>query len=98
MLAPYIPMDDDFQLRTLDQLSSIEPIAKYDVLPLMSIVSPLHMTEEVKSAPNSPFSGKNSRTPSPIRKSAQPLVKLEEQSNQSHPGTPLRSKRYLQTL
>nr|ABO26712.1 hypoxia-inducible factor 1 alpha [Acipenser gueldenstaedtii]QRW93028.1 Hypoxia-inducible factor 1 alpha [Acipenser sp. YT-2021] len=114
MLAPYIPMDDDFQLRTLDQLSSIEPIsasppdifhkaqtlvtfaptaAKYDVLPLMSIVSPLHMTEEVKSAPNSPFSGKNSRTSSPIRKSTQPLVKLEEQSNQSHPGTPLRSKR-----
>ncbi|XP_041121502.1 hypoxia-inducible factor 1-alpha-like isoform X3 [Polyodon spathula] len=114
MLAPYIPMDDDFQLRTLDQLSPMEPVsasppdifhkaqtlvtfaptaAEYDVMPLMSIVSPLHMAEEVESAPNSPFCGKNSRTASPIRKSTQPLVKLEEQSNQSHPVTPLISKR-----
>ncbi|XP_066550518.1 hypoxia-inducible factor 1-alpha isoform X2 [Amia ocellicauda] len=27
MLAPYIPMDDDFQLRTLDQLPPMEPLS-----------------------------------------------------------------------
>lgn len=60
MLAPYIPMDDDFQLRSL---TSEEPLSCGPVKPLKS--SPVHITQDVSSFPSSPFSGSDSRTASP---------------------------------
>ena len=59
MLAPYIPMDDDFQLRTL---SPDEPLCcSLSSQPLEG--SPLSLAHEV-SYPGSPFSAP-SRTASP---------------------------------
>ncbi|XP_036398473.1 hypoxia inducible factor 1 subunit alpha a [Megalops cyprinoides] len=49
MLAPYIPMDDDFQLRTL---SPGEPLSISS--PSSGASSPLHLLHEVCSAPASP--------------------------------------------
>ncbi|XP_030627469.1 hypoxia inducible factor 1 subunit alpha b isoform X2 [Chanos chanos] len=96
MLAPYIPMDDDFQLRIpspLDPLPSA-PQTMSDISSLFqplpspaavtsdsaSLVkqksssrppSPLHLLQEVRSAPVSPFSGSGSgscsRDASPVR-------------------------------
>uniref|UniRef100_A0A8C8D6D8 Hypoxia-inducible factor 1-alpha n=1 Tax=Oncorhynchus tshawytscha TaxID=74940 RepID=A0A8C8D6D8_ONCTS len=60
MLAPYIPMDDDFQLRTL---SPEEPPTCGPAQPLES--SPLHLTQDVHSYTDSPFSAPRSRTASP---------------------------------
>lgn len=60
MLAPYIPMDDDFQLRSL---TPEEPLPCGPVKSLES--SPLHVTQEVHSYPSSPFSTTGSRTASP---------------------------------
>uniref|UniRef100_A0A672PBD1 Hypoxia-inducible factor 1-alpha n=1 Tax=Sinocyclocheilus grahami TaxID=75366 RepID=A0A672PBD1_SINGR len=60
MLAPFIPMDDDFQLRIpspLDPLPSVKPSSRAP--------SPLHLLQEVCNAPVSPFSG--SRDISPAR-------------------------------
>ncbi|XP_045065060.1 hypoxia-inducible factor 1-alpha-like isoform X2 [Coregonus clupeaformis] len=64
MLAPYIPMDDDFQLRTL---SPEEPLSCDPAQPLESspLCSPLHLTQDVHSYPGSPFSGPSIRTASP---------------------------------
>ncbi|XP_035608054.1 hypoxia inducible factor 1 subunit alpha a isoform X7 [Oncorhynchus keta] len=64
MLAPYIPMDDDFQLRTL---SLEEPPSCDPAQPLVSssLCSPLHLTQDVHSYPDSPFSAPRSRTASP---------------------------------
>ncbi|XP_070984821.1 hypoxia-inducible factor 1-alpha-like isoform X6 [Oncorhynchus clarkii lewisi] len=61
MLAPYIPMDDDFQLRTL---SPEEPPSCGPAQPLESspLCSPLHLT---LSYTDSPFSAPRSRTASP---------------------------------
>uniref|UniRef100_A0A4W5R9G4 Hypoxia-inducible factor 1-alpha n=1 Tax=Hucho hucho TaxID=62062 RepID=A0A4W5R9G4_9TELE len=64
MLAPYIPMDDDFQLRTL---SPEEPLSCGPAQPLESspLCSPLHLTQHVHSYTDSPFSAPSSRTASP---------------------------------
>ncbi|NP_001296971.1 hypoxia inducible factor 1 subunit alpha b [Danio rerio] len=93
MLAPYIPMDDDFQLRIpspLDPLPSathsvsamsslFQPLPSSPASPASSTSStvkqeassrapsPLHLLQEVCSAPVSPFSG--SRDASPVRSS-----------------------------
>uniref|UniRef100_A0A674DRE5 Hypoxia-inducible factor 1-alpha n=1 Tax=Salmo trutta TaxID=8032 RepID=A0A674DRE5_SALTR len=64
MLAPYIPMDDDFQLRTL---SPEEPLSCGPAQPLESspLCSPLHLTQDVHSYTDSTFSAPSSRTASP---------------------------------
>lgn len=90
MLAPYIPMDDDFQLRIPSPLDPL-PSGSHSVLAMNSLFqplptpgspasvssspvkqetssrvpSPLHLLQEVCSAPISPFSG--SRDASPAR-------------------------------
>uniref|UniRef100_A0A8C8DE84 Hypoxia-inducible factor 1-alpha n=1 Tax=Oncorhynchus tshawytscha TaxID=74940 RepID=A0A8C8DE84_ONCTS len=66
MLAPYIPMDDDFQLRTL---SPEEPPTCGPAQPLES--SPLHLTQDVHSYTDSPFSAPRSRTASPAPEAPQ---------------------------
>ncbi|KAM7375875.1 hypothetical protein PAMP_005641 [Pampus punctatissimus] len=73
MLAPYIPMDDDFQLRSL---TPDEPLSCGPIKSLES--SPLHVAQEVHSYPGSPFSTPGSRTASPA-----PL----EPVNAPHPAT-----------
>lgn len=60
MLAPYIPMDDDFQLRSL---SPDEPLSCGPVSALES--SPACVTQDVHSYTNSPFSSPASRAASP---------------------------------
>nr|UXB53296.1 hypoxia inducible factor 1 subunit alpha [Larimichthys crocea] len=60
MLAPYIPMDDDFQLRSLPQE---EPLSCGPVKSLDS--SPVCVTKDIQSYPSSPFSSPGSRTASP---------------------------------
>ncbi|XP_070775960.1 hypoxia inducible factor 1 subunit alpha a isoform X1 [Enoplosus armatus] len=60
MLAPYIPMDDDFQLRGL---TPEEPLSCGPVKSLQS--SPVHVTQDIHSYPGSPFSSPASRTASP---------------------------------
>uniref|UniRef100_A0A3P8Y4W8 Hypoxia-inducible factor 1-alpha n=1 Tax=Esox lucius TaxID=8010 RepID=A0A3P8Y4W8_ESOLU len=64
MLAPYIPMDDDFQLRTL---SPEEPLTCGPAQPPDSSphCSPLRLTKEVHNYPGSPFSAPSSQTTSP---------------------------------
>lgn len=59
MLAPYIPMDDDFQLRSLTPDETLS----CGVKSLES--SPLHVPQEVNSYPNSPFSSPDSQAASP---------------------------------
>ncbi|XP_044021919.1 hypoxia inducible factor 1 subunit alpha a [Siniperca chuatsi] len=61
MLAPYIPMDDDFQLRGL---TPEEPLSCGPVKSLQS--SPVHITQDIHSYPSSPFSSPGSRTASPV--------------------------------
>ncbi|AWP16485.1 Hypoxia-inducible factor 1 alpha [Scophthalmus maximus] len=73
MLAPYIPMDDDFQLRSL---TPDEPLTCVQVKSLKS--SPLQVTQDVNSYPSSPFSSPGSSTASPA-----PL----EPVNAPHPAT-----------
>ncbi|XP_039993665.1 hypoxia inducible factor 1 subunit alpha a [Xiphias gladius] len=73
MLAPYIPMDDDFQLRGL---TPEEPLSCGPVKSLKS--SPVQVTQDVNSYPSSPFSAPGSRTASP----APP-----EPVNAPHPAT-----------
>ncbi|XP_028994289.1 hypoxia inducible factor 1 subunit alpha a [Betta splendens] len=60
MLAPYISMDDDFQLRSL---TPDEPLSCGSANSLES--SPVHVTQDVSSYPSSPFSSPGSCTPSP---------------------------------
>lgn len=60
MLAPYIPMDDDFQLRSL---TPEEPLSCGSVKSLES--SPVHVTQDLNSYPSSPFSTPGSHTTSP---------------------------------
>lgn len=60
MLAPYIPMDDDFQLRSL---TTEEPLSRGPVKSLKS--PPVHVTQDIHSYPSSPFSAPVSRTASP---------------------------------
>lgn len=60
MLAPYIPMDDDFQLRSL---SPEESLSCGSVKSLQS--SPVHVPQDIQSYPSSPFSAPGSRTTSP---------------------------------
>uniref|UniRef100_A0A8C7SYA2 Hypoxia-inducible factor 1-alpha n=1 Tax=Oncorhynchus mykiss TaxID=8022 RepID=A0A8C7SYA2_ONCMY len=64
MLAPYIPMDDDFQLRTL---SPEEPLSCGPAQPLecSSLCSSVRLTQEVHSYPGSPFNAPGSLTASP---------------------------------
>nr|XP_033807066.1 hypoxia-inducible factor 1-alpha [Geotrypetes seraphini] len=115
MLAPYIPMDDDFQLRSFDQLSSLESEStnpqnmdainifessrlastttdKFkavttenmgDIKPLMTSLD-FQVQNEGKSAPASPYSGRQSRTASPVRAGKERL----EETECSRPGTP----------
>lgn len=66
MLAPYISMDDDFQLRSL---SPDEALPSGPVNPLQS--SSGCLTQEIHSYPSSPFSLPGSRTASPAP--AEPL-------------------------
>uniref|UniRef100_A0A665WE39 Hypoxia-inducible factor 1-alpha n=1 Tax=Echeneis naucrates TaxID=173247 RepID=A0A665WE39_ECHNA len=61
MLAPYIPMDDDFQLRSL---TPEEPLSCGPVKSLQS--SPDPVAQDVSSYPSSPFSAAGSRTTSPV--------------------------------
>uniref|UniRef100_A0A672Q1W7 Hypoxia-inducible factor 1-alpha n=1 Tax=Sinocyclocheilus grahami TaxID=75366 RepID=A0A672Q1W7_SINGR len=72
MLAPYIPMDDDFQLRIPSPLDPL-PSGPHSQGPSSQAPSPLHLLQEVCSAPVSPFSG--SRDVSPARSPA-PQSKL----------------------
>ncbi|XP_023681271.1 hypoxia inducible factor 1 subunit alpha a [Paramormyrops kingsleyae] len=60
MLAPYIPMDDDFQLRVLSPAESLASGSSQS-----QEASPLHLLQEVQSAPCSPFSGSRTISPSP---------------------------------
>uniref|UniRef100_A0A4W5QL57 Hypoxia-inducible factor 1-alpha n=1 Tax=Hucho hucho TaxID=62062 RepID=A0A4W5QL57_9TELE len=64
MLAPYIPMDDDFQLRTL---SPEEPLSCGPAQPLesYSLCSSVHLTQEVHSYPGSPFNAPGTQAASP---------------------------------
>ncbi|XP_069008364.1 hypoxia inducible factor 1 subunit alpha a [Embiotoca jacksoni] len=73
MLAPYIPMDDDFQLRSLtpEEPLSCEPVKSMEC-------SPVHMTQDVDSFPSSPFSAPSSSAASPAP--AEPV-------NAPHPAT-----------
>ncbi|XP_070775961.1 hypoxia inducible factor 1 subunit alpha a isoform X2 [Enoplosus armatus] len=70
MLAPYIPMDDDFQLRGL---TPEEPLSCGPVKSLQS--SPVHVTQDIHSYPGSPFSSPASRTASPAPPETPQLVK-----------------------
>ncbi|KAG9336617.1 hypothetical protein JZ751_002964 [Albula glossodonta] len=60
MLAPYIPMDDDFQLRTLSPAESLSssPAQRRSA-------SPLHQLHDVCSTPSSPFSCTATPSPAP---------------------------------
>uniref|UniRef100_A0A3Q3QIR7 Hypoxia inducible factor 1 subunit alpha a n=1 Tax=Monopterus albus TaxID=43700 RepID=A0A3Q3QIR7_MONAL len=60
MLAPYIPMDDDFQLRSLtpEEPLSCGPVKSLETCPVL-------VTQDVDSYPSSPFSSPGSRTASP---------------------------------
>uniref|UniRef100_A0A8C3A0B2 Hypoxia-inducible factor 1-alpha n=1 Tax=Cyclopterus lumpus TaxID=8103 RepID=A0A8C3A0B2_CYCLU len=63
MLAPYIPMDDDFQLR------SLTPEESLSCGPVKSLLSsPVHVPQDIQSYPSSPFSAAGSRTtyPAPL--------------------------------
>lgn len=60
MLAPYIPMDDDFQLQCI---SSEEPLSCGPAKSLES--SPVHDTQDIHNYPNAQFSAPSSRTASP---------------------------------
>lgn len=60
MLAPYISMDDDFQLRSL---APDEPLPCGPVNSLQS--PPACVTQDIHSYPSSPFSLPGSRTASP---------------------------------
>uniref|UniRef100_A0AAQ5XNR4 Hypoxia-inducible factor 1-alpha n=1 Tax=Amphiprion ocellaris TaxID=80972 RepID=A0AAQ5XNR4_AMPOC len=60
MLAPYIPMDDDFQLRSQ---TPEEPLSCGPIKSLGS--SPLHVSQDIRTFPGSPFSTPGSRTASP---------------------------------
>ncbi|KAI1895370.1 hypothetical protein AGOR_G00105590 [Albula goreensis] len=82
MLAPYIPMDDDFQLRTLSPAESLSssPAQRRSA-------SPLHQLHDVCSTPSSPFS--RTATPSPA-----PSPTPSEPANAPCCTTPL-SKRLL---
>ncbi|XP_033498424.1 hypoxia inducible factor 1 subunit alpha a isoform X1 [Epinephelus lanceolatus] len=71
MLAPYIPMDDDFQLRSL---TPDEPLSCGSVKSLQS--SPVHVTQDIHSYPSSPFSAPSSRTASPAPLSARHPVTI----------------------
>uniref|UniRef100_A0AAR2IUQ2 Hypoxia-inducible factor 1-alpha n=1 Tax=Pygocentrus nattereri TaxID=42514 RepID=A0AAR2IUQ2_PYGNA len=94
MLAPYIPMDDDFQLHitspldplpagphTISDMNSLfQPLptppsppssscSSVKQEPCSRVPSPLHLLQEVRSAPVSPFSGTRSCEASPARAS-----------------------------
>ncbi|CAN9502140.1 unnamed protein product [Ophioblennius macclurei] len=60
MLAPYIPMDDDFQLRSL---TPDEPLPCGPAKALQS--SPVHAAQDAHSFPSSPFSATGSGAASP---------------------------------
>ncbi|KAM4542546.1 hypoxia inducible factor 1 subunit alpha a [Odontesthes bonariensis] len=60
MLAPYIPMDDDFQLRSV---TPEEPLSSAAVKSLES--SPVRLTQSTRSYPSCSFSAPGSRTASP---------------------------------
>ncbi|XP_068195414.1 hypoxia inducible factor 1 subunit alpha a [Antennarius striatus] len=60
MLAPYIPMDDDFQLRSLPP---DQPLSCGPVRPLQSPL--VCLTQDIHSYPSSPFSSPDSCTASP---------------------------------
>uniref|UniRef100_A0A671XE07 Hypoxia-inducible factor 1-alpha n=1 Tax=Sparus aurata TaxID=8175 RepID=A0A671XE07_SPAAU len=60
MLAPYIPMDDDFQLRSLPP---DEPLTCGPVKSVQN--SPVRVKQDIPSYPSSPFSSPGSRTASP---------------------------------
>ncbi|KAL1254621.1 hypothetical protein QQF64_016850, partial [Cirrhinus molitorella] len=104
MLAPYIPMDDDFQLRIPSPLDPL-PSGSHSVSAMSSLFqplpspaspasssgsvvkqeppsqapSPLHLLQEVCSAPVSPFSGSRDVSParSPIPQSSNQLNNRE---------------------
>ncbi|CAK6956974.1 hypoxia inducible factor 1 subunit alpha a [Scomber scombrus] len=67
MLAPYIPMDDDFQLRSLTPDETLScGVKSLESSPLRSVESsPLHVTQEVNIYPTSPFSSPGSQAASP---------------------------------
>uniref|UniRef100_A0A4W5QQ83 Hypoxia-inducible factor 1-alpha n=1 Tax=Hucho hucho TaxID=62062 RepID=A0A4W5QQ83_9TELE len=71
MLAPYIPMDDDFQLRTL---SPEEPLSCGPAQPLesYSLCSSVHLTQEVHSYPGSPFNAPGTQAASPALAAPEP--------------------------
>lgn len=62
MLAPYIPMDDDFQLRSLPP---DEPLSSGPASSLQG--SPDCVTKDIQSYPSSPFilPGSHSASPAP---------------------------------
>ncbi|XP_056151571.1 hypoxia inducible factor 1 subunit alpha a [Lampris incognitus] len=93
MLAPYIPMDDDFQLRTL---SPEEPLSCSSVTSMES--SPLHVTQEVHSYPNSPFSSPGSRTASPGPTPPEPVNAPHETTMLSKRNPQLEKEVSLRTL
>ncbi|KAJ7990775.1 hypothetical protein DPEC_G00290410 [Dallia pectoralis] len=75
MLAPYIPMDDDFQLRTVSpEPLSCDPAQTPDSSPLCST---LHLTQEVHNYSCSPFSAPGSQatypTPAALELAHSPL-------------------------
>nr|AGT01908.1 hypoxia inducible factor-1alpha [Sebastes schlegelii] len=87
MLAPYIPMDDDFQLRSL---TPDEPLSCGPVKSLES--SPVHVTQDIHSFPSSPFSEPGSRTASPALLTApQPATIVAKRTPQLHKEVSLRT-------
>ncbi|XP_070972816.1 hypoxia inducible factor 1 subunit alpha b [Oncorhynchus clarkii lewisi] len=85
MLAPYIPMDDDFQLRTL---SPEEPLSCGPAQPLecSSLCSSVHLTQEVHSYPGSPFNAPGSLTASPAL-AASPALSAPEPADSPCPAS-----------
>uniref|UniRef100_A0A8C3A057 Hypoxia-inducible factor 1-alpha n=1 Tax=Cyclopterus lumpus TaxID=8103 RepID=A0A8C3A057_CYCLU len=72
MLAPYIPMDDDFQLR------SLTPEESLSCGPVKSLLSsPVHVPQDIQSYPSSPFSAAGSRTTYPAPLTAPPSQVLQ---------------------
>lgn len=84
MFAPYIPMDDDFQLHSL---TPEEPLSGESVKSLQS--SPVHVT--LDSYPSSPFSAQGNRTASPVPPEPLTTTHLAERAPQLDKEVSLRT-------
>nr|AFU07557.1 hypoxia-inducible factor 1 alpha subunit [Lepisosteus platostomus] len=82
MLAPYIPMDDDFQLRTLDPLSPSETLsASAPVMPSMSNVFQQIQTKPQTPSTDTPMPTAGKEEVKPLARAASPLHLVQEVRN-----------------